>query len=65
MPNPKVMYCSKCKKRVGAWDGKSTIDVICKCTRCNKRIIYHVASGVTETKELPPRTSSSGVNFSY
>ena len=65
MPKQKNVYCSKCKRHVGVWDGKSTIDVICKCRNCNKRVIYHVANGVTEIKDMPPRTSSSGMNFSY
>lgn len=65
MRKPKKIYCTKCGRRVGTWDGKSTINVICKCKKCNKRIIYHVANGVTEIKDVPPRTQSSGLNFSY
>lgn len=65
MRKPKIIYCKKCGRRVGTWDGKSTINVICKCKNCNKRIVYHVENGVTEIKDVPPRQSSSGLNFSY
>ena len=64
MSNPKNIYCPKCGRKSGTWDGKSTINVICKCKKCNKRIVYHVVNGVTEIKEIPPRQSSSGLNFS-
>jgi hypothetical protein len=64
MREPVKVYCS-CGRRVGTWDGKSTINVICKCKHCEKRVVYHVDNGVTEIKDVPPRQSSSGMNFSY
>lgn len=65
MSEPKPIYCPSCKRKVAHWDRKSTIDVICKCKKCNIRVVYHVVNGVTEAKKIPPRTQSSGLNFSY
>lgn len=65
MSEPKTIYCPKCNRKVGKWDGKSTVNVICKCKNCNRRIVYHVGFDVVETKEIPPRSQSSGVNLSY
>lgn len=65
MAEPKKIYCPLCKRKVAHWDRKSKIDVICKCKKCNIRVVYHVANGVTEAKKIPPREQSSGLNFSY
>lgn len=65
MAEPKIIYCPKCNRRVAQWNGKSTIDIVCKCKKCNKRVVYRVGSGITEIKPLPIRTQSSGMNFSW
>lgn len=59
----KTIYCPKCHRRVGQWDGRSTINVICRCKKCNKRIVYHVDTGEVERKDIPKRNCSSGVTF--
>lgn len=64
MNKPKTVYCPTCKRKTGHWDGKSTIDVVCVCKKCNKQVIYRVATGKTEIKNRMPRPSSSGMNFS-
>ena len=64
MRNPKNIYCPGCSRKVGTWDGKSTINVVCKCKHCEKRVVYYVESAETKIKEMPPRASSSGMNFS-
>lgn len=56
----KTIYCPKCGRRVATWDGRSTIDVIVNCRKCNKRVIYRVATGETEIKRIPIRGTSSG-----
>lgn len=65
MSNPKTIYCPKCNRKTGTWDGKSTINVICVCRNCNKQVIYHVDNGITEVKDRKPRPNSSSVIFSY
>lgn len=63
MNQPKIIFCPKCKRKVATYDGKSTIDVISRCYKCNKRVIYHIETGVTELKKRPPRNCSSGISF--
>lgn len=59
----KTIYCPKCGRKVGTYDGRSTIDKICRCKKCNKRIVYHVDTGETEIKNIPKRNCSSGMTF--
>lgn len=63
MRESKIIYCPKCKRRVAEYDGKATVNIITKCRNCNKRIVYHIDTGETEIKEVPPRTTSSGMEF--
>ncbi len=60
---PKETYCPQCNLKVGTYDGRSTINHICRCRNCNKRIVYHVDSGKVEVKEIPKRVCSSGMTF--
>lgn len=57
------IYCPKCKNRVAKYDGKTTIDIIARCQNCMKRVVYHINTGETEIKKLPPREASSGIEF--
>lgn len=61
----KKIYCPKCNRHVANWDGRTTIDIVCICKKCNKRVIYRIETGAVEIKERPPRSTSSGLNFSY
>ena len=63
MAEPKIIYCPRCNRRVAQWDGRSSINVIANCRKCNKRIVYHVDTMETEVKDIPPRVSSSGMTF--
>lgn len=63
MAKPKTIYCPKCYRRVAEWDGRSTIDVVARCNKCRKRIVYRIDSKKTEVKEIPLRNTSSGVTF--
>jgi peptide methionine sulfoxide reductase MsrA len=58
-----IIYCPQCGRRVGFYDGKSTIDVVASCRKCRKRVVYHVDTGKVELKELPKRNCSSGLQF--
>lgn len=59
----KTIYCPSCKRRVATWNGQSIINLIINCKKCKKRIVYHVDTGETEIKNIPPRNTSSGMTF--
>lgn len=63
MSEPKTIYCPNCGRKVGTYDGRSTLNHISKCIKCNKRVVYHVDTKKTEIKNIPPRTTSSGTRF--
>lgn len=63
MSKPKTIYCPSCGRKVGAYDGRSTINHISRCKNCNKRVVYHIDTGETEIKPLPKRKCSSGMTF--
>lgn len=58
-----TIYCPKCGRKVGIWDGRATINHISECKKCKKLVIYHVDTGKTEIKNIPPRTTSGGMRF--
>lgn len=60
---PKTIYCPKCGRKCGTYDGRSTINKVCRCKKCNKRIVYHVDTGEVERKNIPERNCSSGMIF--
>lgn len=63
MKDPKTIYCPKCGRKVGIYDGKSSTNLISKCKHCRKQVIYDIKTGETKVKPLPQRTTSSGVTF--
>lgn len=63
MVEKKEILCPICNSKVGTYDGKSTINVVTKCKKCNKRVVYYVATGKTKAKPIPPRTTSSGMTY--
>lgn len=56
------IYCPKCKRCIGYWDGKSKINNIRICHYCNKRIICQDGVAVKVTN-IESRKTSSGVTF--
>lgn len=60
---PETIYCPICHRRVGVYDGKSTINVIMRCKKCRKQVVYNIETGETTAKSLPPRTTSSGMTY--
>lgn len=58
-----AIYCPHCRKRVARWDGKSRTNVIAKCPKCRKQIVFYVDTGITKRVEAPKRHCSSGVTF--
>lgn len=60
---PKIVYCPKCKRKVATWDGKTTINIIAKCQKCNKLVVYDIENRETKVKDIPARNTSSGKTF--
>ena len=63
MAEPKKIYCPSCGRKVGVWDGRSTINISVKCKKCDKLVVYDVENEKTIIKEIPKRTTSSGTRF--
>lgn len=57
------IYCPRCERLVGTYDGKSRINPQIKCKHCNKLVVYDIVSGIPEIKPLPQRMCGSGVRF--
>lgn len=60
---PKEIICPQYLKRVGTYDGRSTINPSVRCKNCNKLVIYYIKSDECELKPIPKRTQGSGVRF--
>lgn len=63
MNNTKIVYCPLCWGRVASYDGKSKINPIVDCKKCNVRVIYDIEKDKTEVKKIPYRETSSGKTF--
>ena len=63
MAEPKTIYCPKCGRKVATWDGRSTINILVKCKKCNKLVVYDVESEEVKIKAITQRTTSSGMRF--
>lgn len=63
MAEPKTIYCPKCGRKVAKWDGRSTMNISVKCKKCNKLVVYNVKNEKVEIKNIPQRTTSSGMIF--
>lgn len=63
MNDSKMIFCPNCHKRLMNVDRKSQIDKSIICRKCQKMIVYRVASGETEVKPIPRRTCASGMTF--
>lgn len=63
MAEAKTVYCPICGRRVGEYDGKSSMNLITRCRKCRKQIVYYIKTGETKVKPIPPRATSSGITF--
>ena len=63
MAEPKTIYCPKCGRKVATWDSRSTNNISVTCKKCNKLVVYNIENEKTEIKEIPKRTTSSGMRF--
>lgn len=57
----KIIYCPSCGRRVAKYDGKSTINVIAKCKKCQKLVVYNIETGKIKLSKIPERNCSSGM----
>lgn len=63
MAEPKTIYCPMCKRRVTQWDGKSTINPLARCRKCNVMVIYDIQNENTKITDKPVRNQSIGLTF--
>ena len=63
MSEPKTIYCPRCGRKVATWDWRSTMNISVKCKKCNKLVAYDVENEKVEIKNIPQRTTSSGMIF--
>ena len=63
MAEPKTLYCPRCGRKVATWDGQSTMNISVKCKKCKNLVIYNVKNEKVEIKNIPQRTTSSGMIF--
>ena len=63
MAEPKTIYCPMCKRRITQWDGKSTINPLARCRKCNVMVIYDIQNENTKITDKPVRNQSSGLTF--
>ena len=59
----KTIYCPLCGRKAMDVDEKSEMDFYSKCKKCNKIVYYHADTKKVETKNIPERTTSSGMRF--
>lgn len=63
MDNKKIIYCPKCGRKAGVYDGKSALNVRVKCRKCNKLVVYNVETQEVSQEKMPLRTTGSGLRF--
>ena len=59
----KTIYCPRCGRKVTTYDGRATINLLAKCKKCKKLVVYDIENDKTVLKPLPERKTSSGVTF--
>lgn len=60
---PKEIFCPSCGGKVGTYDGRSTINFIARCRKCNKNVVYNVDTGEIKLKPFSLRACGSGLTF--
>ena len=58
-----TIFCPRCHRAVMHHDGKSTGVIECKCRKCNKLIVFNPENYKIVVKEVPERTTGSGMRF--
>lgn len=60
---PVTVYCPKCGRKVGTYDGRASVNFFSSCRKCRKMVIYNIFTKETTVKQIPPRNCSSGKAF--
>ena len=60
---PKIIHCPQCGLKAFTYDGRSTMNKYGRCINCQMMVCYYPQDDVTKIKELPKRTTSSGMMF--
>ncbi len=63
MGEPKLILCPQCGRKVGHYDGRATVNISAKCSKCNKCVVYIPLTDEVKITDLPERTSASGGFF--
>lgn len=63
MDKPFSIYCPKCNYKVATWNGKSSINIVSKCEKCKKLVVFMPETKNVVRKPLPERATSSGKTF--
>lgn len=63
MAEAKKIYCPRCHRAVATYDGRSTINPIAKCRKCQKLVVYDIEKDSVTMKKMPKRVCSSGMRF--
>lgn len=59
----KTIYCPRCKRKAGIYDGRSTFTMTYSCRKCGKRISFNPVDNEIKIKDRPQREVSSGVTI--
>lgn len=59
----KKIYCPKCGRKAGVYDGHSTINYIVKCKKCKLLVVYNPRENRTRNEKEPERTCASGKRY--
>ena len=58
---PKTIYCPSCGRKVMKYDGKHSMIIGNSCRNCEKRVVFDPSTGEVKRKDIPKRTTSSGM----
>lgn len=59
----RAIICPQCLKRVGTYDGRTTINPSAQCKKCKKLVAYDIKTEKFELKPISERTQGSGMRF--
>lgn len=60
---PKKIYCPKCGRKAGVYNGHSTINYIAKCKKCKLLVVYNPNENRVRNEKEPERTCASGKRY--
>lgn len=57
------VYCPKCNRQVLTYDGRATVNLTAKCSKCQRLVTFKPSTRTTEIKEVPLREQNSGSRY--